>query len=204
MKKLFLMLFLTGAVSIFGQDAPHDSTLTMGVGGLPYSNSEYYPQFQKGGPAFTANYEYRFLKYLAAEVGTDILLPSGKASVQSASILSGQNLMPYVSNCPSCAVVVSGTSRVSLLSYGFKGILPLANGRMELFAGVGGAYGWNSRFSGSLNSAFGQASLGGRVALDRDHRFWLGTTLRGYDSFGSGHQAWVPLTFELGIRFGHR
>jgi hypothetical protein len=42
------------------------------------------------------------------------------------------------------------------------------------------------------------------VALDRNQRFWLGTTLRGYDSFGSGRQAWVPLTFELGIRFKHR
>ncbi len=198
------MFFFAGAVTVFGQDALHDSTLTMGVGGLPYSDSEYYPQLQKGGPAFTANYDYRLLKYLAAEVGTDILLPSGKAYVQSASILSGQNLIPSVSNCPSCTVLVSGTSRVSLLSYGFKGILPLANGRVELFAGVGGAYGWNSVLGGSRDSAFGQASLGGRLALDRDHRLWLGATLRGYDSFGSGHQAWVPLTFELGIRFKHR
>jgi hypothetical protein len=202
MKKLFLMFFFTGAVAVFGQDASHDSTLTLGVGVLPYSSSDYYPQLQKGGPAFTANYEYRFLKYLAAEIGTDVLLPSGKALVQSYSILPGTNQVTYVP-CPTCGVLVSGTSRVSLLSYGFKGILPLASGRVELFAGVGGAYGWNSRFSGSLNSAFGQASIGGRVALDSDHRFWLGATFRGYDSFGSRRQIWAPLTFELGIRFKH-
>jgi hypothetical protein len=204
MKKLFLMFLLAGTVTIFGQDAAHDSALTIGVGGLPYTNNDYFPHLQTGGPAFTANYEYRLLKYLAAEVGTDILLPSGEALVPSAVILSGQNLNSYVPGCPTCNVLVSGTSRVSLLSYGFKGILPLASGRVELFAGVGGAYGWNSRFDGSLNSAFAQASLGGRVALDRNQRFWLGTTLRGYDSFRSGHQAWVPLTFELGIRFKHR
>jgi len=197
------MVFVTSAVTIFGQDAPHDSTLTIGVGGVPYTNNEYYPHLQTGGPAFAANYEYRLLKYLAAEVGADILLPSGEALVQSYSIPPSTNLISYVP-CPTCGVLVSGTSRVSLLSYGFKGILPLASGRVELFAGVGGAYGWNSRFGGSLNSAFAQASLGVRVALDQQQWFWLGASLRGYDSFGSGHQAWVPLTFELGIRFKHR
>jgi hypothetical protein len=84
-----------------------------------------------------------------------------------------------------------------------KGILPLANNRLELFAGVGGAYAWNSEFSGRLNGSLAQASLGGRLALDRGHRFWLGTTLRGSSNFGSGRQAWVPLTIDLGIRFGH-
>jgi hypothetical protein len=188
----------------FGQEALHSSTLTLGVGGLPYSDNPYYPDLQKGGPTFTGDYEYRLSKYLAVEGGTDILLPSGESFVQLASILAGQNLAAYQPGCTACVVLVSGRSRVTLLTYGFKGILPLANDRLELFAGLGGAYAWNSEFSGLLNSAFAQASLGGRFALDRDHRFWLGTTLRGFRSFGPGRQAWVPLTFDLGIRFGHR
>jgi hypothetical protein len=204
MNKLFLLLFFSSCFMVFGQEALHSSTLTLGVGGLPYSDNPYYPDLQKGGPTFTGNYEYRLSKYLAAEGGTDILLPSGESFVSLASILAGQNLIGYASPCSTaCVVPVSGRSRVTLLTYGFKGILPLVNNRLELFAGVGGAYAWNSEFSG-LNSAFAQASLGGRLALDRGHRFWLGTTLRGFSSFGPGRQAWVPLTFDLGIRFGHR
>lgn len=199
-------LFFICSFMTCGQDAMHTSTLTLGVGGLPYSYNAEFPTLQKGGPAFTANYEYRFSKYLAVETGTDILLPSGQAFLQQASIPSGQNLIGYFpgSGCTTGCVHVSGRSQVTLLTYGFKGILPLAADRVELFAGVGGAYGWNSRLGGSLNSAYGQASAGARVAMDRDHRFWLGTTLRGLTNFGPpGRQAWLPWTFDLGIRFGH-
>lgn len=188
---------------VFGQEALHTSTLTLGVGGMPYSDYPNLPDLQKGGPAFTGNYEYRLSKYLAVEGGTDILLPSGESFIQLASIPAGQNVITYTPGCTACVVPVSGRSRVTLLTYGFRGILPLAKDRLELFAGVGGAYAWNSEFSGQLNSAFAQANLGGRLALDRGHRFWLGTTLRGFSSFGPGRQAWVPLTFDLGIRFGH-
>lgn len=184
----------------------HTSTLTVGVGGLPYSYDAQYSSLQKGGPAFTGTYEYRLTRYLAVEAGPDILLPSGRAFLQEASILSGANLIPYypASGCTTGCVQVSGRSQVTLLTYGFKGILPLAADRLELFAGVGGAYGWNSRFGGYLNSAYGQASVGARVAVDRDHRFWLGTTLRGFTNFGPpGRQAWLPWTFDLGFRFGH-
>ncbi len=203
MNRLFLLFFLSSCLTICGQDALHTSTLTLGVGGLPYSDYPDLPDLQKGGPAFTGNYEYRLLKYLGVEGGTDILVPSGESYQQSASILSGQNLYPYTTTCMACVVEAAGRSRVTLLTYGLKGILPLANDRLELFAGVGGAYAWNSEFGGQLNSAFAQASLGGRLALDRGHRFWLGTTLRGFSSFGPGRQAWVPLTFDFGMRFGH-
>jgi hypothetical protein len=201
-KKFFLLLFAPSCFTVLGQDALHTSTLTLGVGGMPYS---YNSDLQKGGPAFTANYEYGLTKYLAVEGGTDILLPSGESFEQLTVIPAGQNLIAVTGEpgCTACVVPVSERARVTLLTYGLKGVLPLARNRVELFAGLGGAYGWNSEFSGHLNAAFGQASLGGRLALDRGHRFWLGTTLRGLTNFGSGRQAWVPLTFDLGIRFGH-
>jgi hypothetical protein len=101
-----------------------------------------------------------------------------------------------------CVLAASGRSQVSLLNYGFKGILPLAADRVELFAGLGGAYGWNS-VRGLFDSAYGQGSVGGRFAVDRRRRFWLGTTLRGFTNFRRPQQAWLPWTFDLGIRFGH-
>ena len=171
---------------------------------MPYSDSRDSPNLQKGGPTFTGNYEYRLSKYLAVEGGTDILLPSGQSFTQVATIPAGQNLIPVGPTGPTIFILQSSErSRVTLLTYGFKGILPLVNNRLELFAGVGGAYAWNSEFGGQLNGAFGQVSLGGRLAVDRGRRFWLGTTLRGFSSFGPGRQAWVPLTFDFGIRLGH-
>lgn len=185
----------------FAQDAAYTSMVTLGAGGLPYSNV-YSPQH--GGPSFTGDYEYRLSRYLALEAGTDILLPAG-GLLQEASILSGENLISYYnSSCPpSCTVLESGRSRVTLLTYGFKGILPLVADRIELFAGIGGAYGWNSEFGGRLDSAYGQASLGARFAVDRGHHFWLGTSVRGFYTFGPEREAWLPWTFDLGIRFGH-
>lgn len=193
---------------VCGQDAAHTSTLTLGVGGLPYSDGAYSPQ--RGGPSFTGNYEYRISRYLAAEAGTDVLLPSGVTLGVLAVLGPGQNLISYApssytpgSSCPTiCTLVGSGRSQVTLLTYGFKGILPLEADRVELFAGIGGAYGWNS-VRGPFDSAYGQGSAGARFAVDRGHRFWLGTTLRGFTNFGRPQQAWLPWTFDLGIRFGH-
>jgi hypothetical protein len=79
----------------------------------------------------------------------------------------------------------------------------LAAGRVELFAGLGGAYGWNS-VGGRFDSAYGQGSAGARFAVDRSHRFWVGTTLRGLTNFTRPQQAWLPWTVDLGFRFGHK
>jgi len=200
--KLFLLsLLVLGPFTILGQDGIHTSTLTLGVGGMPYSYNSNPP---KGGPTFSGLYEYRGWKYLAVEGGVDTLLPSVEYSRFLSVLSPGQNLITAGPGCPACVLVpISERSRITLLTFGFKGILPLARNRVELFGGFGGAHAWNSEFGGRLNGLMGQASLGGRVALDRDHHFWLGTTLRGYTNFGSGRQAWVPLTIDLGIRFGH-
>jgi hypothetical protein len=198
-KLFFLLLFISSSFKVFGQEARHTNTLTFGVGGMPYS---YNSDFQRGGPTFTGNYEYRLSTYLAVEGGTDILFPSIKYWQPPAVIPPGQNLL-IGPGCSVCPFPISDRSRVTLLTYGLKGILPLARNRVELFAELGGAYAWNSELGGHLNAFLGQASLGGRLALDSGHRFWLGTTLRGFTNFGSSKQAWVPLTLDLGIRFGH-
>ena len=181
----------------------HSSTLTLGAGGLPFSDGAFGPQ--SGGPSFTGNYEFRLFRYLSVETGTNILLPSGVSFSQLSVIPPGQNFIRFSpgSSCATmCVLAVSGHSQVTLLTYGFRGILPLADERVELFLGIGGAYGWNS-VTGPFDSAYGQGSAGARVAVDRAHRFWLGSTLRGFNNFGRPQQAWLPWTFDFGIRFGH-
>jgi hypothetical protein len=198
--KLFPLFFAFSCFAAFAQEGDlHTSTLTLGVGGMPYS---YNPgSGEGGGSTFTGNYEYRLSKNLAVEGGADIFLSSRENFEQVSVILPGQNLITVPPNTPIYLVPVTQQNRIALVTYGLKGILPLAHDRLELYAGIGGAYAWNSEYNGGLNAALGQASLGARLALDRGHRFWLGTTLRGYSNFGG--QAWLPWTINLGIRFGH-
>jgi hypothetical protein len=103
--------------------------------------------------------------------------------------------------------IAPGTSRVrvTLLPYGLRGILPVANNRGELFIGTGGAYYWRATdidYS-SASGTLWQANAGARLALDRGRRFWLGTTLRLYRDTGRPTQAWVSVTGDLGFRLGH-
>lgn len=198
MNRFFLgsLLVLTAA-ALSGQEATHTSTVTFGAGGQPYSYNSFN---EHGGPVFTGNYEYRLAKYFAVEAGVDTLLPSGFGAELVPEIPSGVSL----SNGCSCIIIPeTERSRVTLLPFGFKGILPVASNRLELFGGVGGAYAWNSDYGQYRDALLPQASLGARLALDRDRRFWLGTSLRGYFNFGSGKQVWSPFTLDLGIRFGH-
>ena len=223
MNRLTLVFCICSFIAC-GQDAVHRSTLTVSGGGLPYADGAFAPQH--GGPVFGGNYEYRFFRYLAAEVGTDISLPAGVSFGESSVIPPGQNLSgsTAASSAPTgCASVippgqnfitvassgtagcalVSGRSRVTLATFGFKGILPLAASRVELFAGLGGAYGWNS-VGGRFDSVYGQGSAGARFAVDRHQRFWVGTTLRGFTNFTRPQQAWLPWTVDLGFRFGQK
>ncbi|MGH9619011.1 MAG: hypothetical protein ACRD45_04750 [Bryobacteraceae bacterium] len=200
-------MFLTLApLPLLGQNAVHTSTVTLGVGGLPYAHNSLDEIDEQGGPAFSGRYEYRLSKYLAVETGVDTLLPSSFTTEILPVIHKGQILYDAGPHCTSCVMVpIPETARVTLIPFGFKGILPVASDRMELFAGLGGAYAWNTdhNFGVNRNAWLGQASLGIRIALDRSHRFWLGTALHGYSNFGNRKQVWVPWTINLGIRFGH-
>jgi hypothetical protein len=188
------------AATVSGQDATHTSTVTFGVGGEPYSYNSFD---EHGGPAFAGHYEYRLFRYLAVEAGVDNLLPSTFKVELVPVITSGVS----ISNgyfCSSCVFVPqTDRARVTLLPFGFKGILPVAQDRVELFGGVGGAYAWNSDYGQYRDAVLAQASIGGRIAIDNGRRFWLGTSLRAYFNFGTGKQVWSPFTLDLGIRFGH-
>ena len=106
--------------------------------------------------------------------------------------------------CSYCVFVPeTGRSRITLVPFGFKGILPVASGRLELFGGFGGAYAWNSDYSQYRDALLTQSSVGARLALDHGCHFWLGTTLRAYFNYGATKQVWSPFALDLGIRLGH-
>jgi hypothetical protein len=185
---LWLAIFLP--LAAVGQEPIHSSTVTLGVGGLPYSNGYDYIDGH-GGPSFTGRYEFRLWKYVALEGGVDTLLPSIHTSelLPVISVLSGQNLVSYFSGCTACVIVpISDRTRITLLPFGLKGILPVAGGRVELFGGIGGAYAWHSDYGSYRNGWLGQASLGGRIALDRGRHFWLGTSPRAYSNLHNSRE----------------
>jgi hypothetical protein len=199
MRLIFVSSFLVSLSH--SQEAVHTSTLTLGVGGE--SRQRTYPQ-SSAGPAFKINYEFRLAKYFAVEAGTEMLFPKTVQFQPAYVILSGTNLTNYFNGGTSVSALIPSFERrpIGTVPFGIKGILPLAHGRLELFAGVGGAYGWN--YSRYLNSWYGQTSLGGRFALDRRERFWVGTSGRYANNFSNtSRQSWLTWTADFSVRFGH-
>jgi len=203
---LFLPLAFS-ASALFAQDvqdATHTSTITLSAGGQPYSYN-YFDEHS--GPVVSGRYEFRLWKYFALETGADMLFPTAHSLQVLPVITPGETLVTIGPGCTACVYVpISQRREVTMLPFGGKGILPLANGRVELFLGAGGAYAWHSDFGQYLNSLLAQGSLGGRFALDRKHRYWLGTSARGYttgrSNYGSNRQSWISWTADFGIRFG--
>jgi hypothetical protein len=197
------LLALGGTLS--AQDAVHTSTVTLSAGGQVYS----YDHFdERGGPAFDGRYEYRLWKYFALEAGVDTLLPESHTALLVSLISNGVILTSLGSNCGNCVIVpIAERTQVRLLPFGAKGILPIVSGRVELFAGIGGAYAWHSDYGQTGDGMLAQANLGGRFALDQKRHFWLGTSLRGYSTgysnYGSNRQTWVSWTADFALRFGH-
>ena len=124
------LLLLLPLLSVRAQDAVHTSTVTLSVGG-EFANGRVG---EFSGPAFNGNYEFRWWKYIALEAGVDTFLPAAQSYIYEDFIYSGTNLTNYYSPGSGIFIPESGRTRVTLLPFGVKGILPLANGRLELFA----------------------------------------------------------------------
>jgi hypothetical protein len=81
----------------------------------------------------------------------------------------------------------------------------MARGRVELFGRIGGVYvsfPFQSPYA-RLNSWVTQAKLGARVALDQEHRFWIGTTTHYQTNFADKTRQWGYGSADFTIRFGH-
>jgi hypothetical protein len=188
MWKLQLFLLMGCSIPLFSQDGGR-STITAGVGGgFPIGGRDVYLTGDNGihnGAAFSGSYEFRLFKYLAPEVGVVNLIPMVDQF--------GKYPMPPL------------RERVTLLSMGARGILPLKQGRIELFAGAAAVHVSSSDYY--LGSGFSapkwlwQISGGGRFAIDKRRRFWAGPTVRFSRDGGRPIEEWVSLTGDFGFRF---
>ena len=179
--KRYLVLFVFIRV-LAAQDGAARHSVEFGGGGVfpvgGYLASEY-----SAGPALHAGYELRLLKYLAAEGGW------------TGSWLPGSSCTRYGCEHP--------VGRVGFLDYGLRGIVPVADGRVELSAGLGGGYIWYGPgdapyYNGSLLQYSGRAT----VAVDRRRHFRVGFTVRTWRDTGSPIQQWLSTTVSVVYGFG--
>src|ERR1017187_4759288 len=113
----FRLLLLTASfmLTAFSQEAGRN-TVTIGAGG-GFPAGGYRTDGFADSAAFSASYEFRLFRYLAPEAGVVNLIPNS----QFGTFITRE--------------------RVTLISAGVRGIAPLRRGRIELFAGAGGAHG---------------------------------------------------------------
>jgi len=191
----FLLLILPLALTVSSQEtAVGTSTITFGTGG---GFAGYNPYGTKGGPAFNGTYEYRISKYLSVEAGVHNNLVSAYQYNQIyTSIPAGLNFTyTYVS-----LLETRAAARNTSVPFGFKGILPLRNSKIELFLGADGAYTWNANQG---YQAWGvEGLLGARFAVDKQRHFWLGTSGEFLQEFGYASQHWTTWTADFAYRFG--
>jgi hypothetical protein len=175
-------LLMGFSVAVFGQDAGRN-TVTVGFGG-GFPAGGYRTAGFSSGPAVSVGYEFRLFKYLAPEVAVVNVIPNALTDTE-------------FTNSPS-------RERVTFISLGVRGIAPLREDSIELFAGLGSAHlgSTNSELIGySLQTWLLQIGGGGRVAVDRCHRFWIGPTVRLSRDTGRPTVVWVSLSGEVGFRF---
>ena len=125
---LLLTLPLAAADSQLGS-----STVAVGAGAAFAAGGELTGGYHRG-PSITGEYEFGLHRFLAATIGVE-------------------NLLMNVDQCSrsGCTPV---RERFTLMPFGLRGILPIAGGRAELFAGTGGARLWSTddRFGGPFQS----------------------------------------------------
>ena len=137
-------------------------------------------------------YAHRLIPHLAVEAGID-------SAVSLGTEIRGANYDVNVND------------RMFWVPFGVRGILPLKNGRAEVFVSAGGLYEkysagnpFDSVGVGSRNGWGGYVSGGAAAALDRGRHFWLGGSSRFYfanTNRGYSHDRWVTATLDFSLRF---
>lgn len=186
MRSFILSLFALTTFSALAADPQlGSSTFIAGVGGaFPVAGSG--TSAFHNGPSFAGEYELGLHKYVAATFGVEnYLLPFDNYSRWGST---------------------STRERVTLMPFGLRGVVPVAGGRAELFAGVGGAQLWSSEYN--LGQPYYGSNFlfhlngGARIALDRAQHFRLGPTVRYYRDVGRPTQQWLSLSADFSYRFG--
>src|ERR1700722_463100 len=180
-----LLLTCCFSFAVFAQEGGRNM-VTIGAGGGFPTGGELTSTFGiPDSAALSASYEFRLCKYLAPEVSVINLIP----------------LVPQYGEFPRPPL----RERVTLLSLGAHGILPLHQDRVELLAGAAAVHVSTSHNEELLFYNSGrwiwQVNCGGRIAIDKRRRFWIGPTARFSRDGGRPSQEWVSLTGDFGFRF---
>ncbi len=162
-------------------------------------------------------YGYRFLRYLQADTGLNIVFQGARVEGRIQSLVGESKVRDFE----------------YLVPFGGRAVLPLSRGRLELFAGGGGAYLRYQEeasvpsgvrclgqcyydiqcFTCRSRSGWGKyATAGAAVALDRRSQVWLGLNTQLFlggtsgDSLGSvpalkSRDKWVVTSVDLIGRF---
>jgi hypothetical protein len=208
MKGLTFVLILTAP--LMAQSSYRQHYFTAG-GGAGVPRGELRPLFD-ASPAFRFGYGYRFHPNFQADIALDTVFHAANVRDLFPSLVGDLRIRDYQ----------------FLLPMGGRAIVPLADGRVLLSAGGGGAY---IRYQESIRQPFGDAYfrlectscrsrsgwgyyalLGGSVALDRHQHFRLGITTRVYrgntrgDEFGAlppirTRDHWVNTAAEFTFAF---
>ena len=168
------MSLLAGVLA--AQDGAARHSLEAGGSGVfPISGwkaSEY-----SAGPGLHAGYELRLQKHVAAEAGW------------TGSWLPGTSCTKFGCEHP--------RGKVSFLDYGLRGIFPVAAGRVELSAGLGGGYIWYGLDDRYYNTPLLQYSGRATVAIDHHQHFRVGFTVRTWRDLGRPTQQWLSTTVSV-------
>jgi len=191
-----LLFLCVPLLTAHGQDdVKGSSTVTFGLGAGRPANS-YYP----GGLQLNGTYEYRLSKHWAAEFGVDTTQVKIDTFTYTYIVPAGVTIFGGLPTSYTYSYSKANALATSM-PFGFRGIMPLSQGKLELSAGGGGAYLWNPNSNGGWGW---QATLGARLAVDKQRRFWLGTTGRYIQANSAYPSRWVVWSGDLSFRFGGR
>jgi hypothetical protein len=206
-RRLSALLVCLLAVPLMAEERwqPGKNTLVVGCGvGIPSGDLRAY---MSSSAAFRIKYGYRMTRYLQAEIGLDGVIRGAGISVSQQTFVGEVRKRDFEYMIP----------------FGGRAILPLAAGRLELFAGGGGAYLKYSEEAQMANmpwcygpscyieipcpacasrSGWGYYGTAGvNVALERRKRVWLGVEAEYIKGATSGKLLSTGAPFETKDRW---
>ena len=181
------LFFLSLSVGAYAQDMKNTITISAGVAANAGSTC-----CGDSAPSFAASYAYRAFPHFALEAGVH-------AATSIGTEVRGANYD------------VKLDDRYIWVPFGFKGILPLRDRRVEAFIGAGGLYEkhsvGNAFTAGGLDSRDGwggYATGGAAFAMDRSRHLWLGGSAHYFfanTDNGYTHDRWFAATLDFDLRF---
>lgn len=182
--KAALYLSIIFVTIVIGQTRPPMHNFEIGAAGVfPLSGFRTYDY--EAGPGWRAGYEFRPAKHFAADAGFTQTWP-----------ITAENCGRF-----GCEYA---REKLGLLDYGVRGILPVAQGRLELSVGIGGAYVWHPfGYSGPFGSDGALLQYSGKAsfALSQQGRVRANVSVRGYRDLGRPTQQWLATTVGVSCGF---